>query len=273
MTGNGRSGGGQRWAFGVEYDGRDFFGFQDQGERPSVQGALERAFGRVADHPVRVVAAGRTDAGVHAREQVIHCDLLPRRPAQIWMRGVNALLPLGIAIRWACEVPEDFDARRSALARRYLYRVFNREQRPALLAPHVCWVRDPLDLGALRRAARILKGRHDFSAFRAASCEASTSVRTVQRLDVERHGDEVWFDVEADAFLHHMVRNLVGSLLEVGRGRRPPSWIADVLHSRDRTRAGPTAPARALVLVAVRYPRRYRLPQRPWRPGRGDPLS
>lgn len=266
-------GGARRWAFGVEYDGTGFSGFQDQGERPSVQRALETALARVADQPVRVVAAGRTDAGVHAREQVVHADLAARRPPEAWVRGANASLPEGVRIRWAREVPPDFDARRSALARRYLYRVLNREEPPALLARRVHWVRDPLDLRAMRRAARPLRGRHDFAAFRAASCEAPTSVRTLRRLRVLRRGREVWFDVEADAFLHHMVRNLVGSLLEVGRGRRPPSWIRGVLETRERSRAGPTAPPGGLVLLAVRYPRRYRLPQRPWNGRGGDPLS
>ncbi|MCL5798595.1 MAG: tRNA pseudouridine(38-40) synthase TruA [Gammaproteobacteria bacterium] len=263
----------RRWALGVEYDGSGFAGFQDQGARPSVQSALEAALAAVAAHPVRVVAAGRTDAGVHAREQVVHCDLGPRRDAEAWVRGTNAHLPDGVIVRWACPVPDDFDARRSARSRRYLYRVLNRPEPTALLARRTAWLRDPLDVRAMRRGARVLLGRHDFAAFRAASCEARTTVRTLRRLAILRRGPEVWFDVEADAFLQRMVRNLVGSLLEVGRRRRPGGWLAEVLASGDRTRAGPTAPAQGLVLLAVRYPRRYRLPQRPWDGRRADPLS
>jgi tRNA pseudouridine38-40 synthase len=266
------AGGARRWALGVEYDGGGFSGFQDQGERPSVQAALESAIAAVADHPVKVVAAGRTDAGVHAREQVVHCDLAADRSPEAWVYGTNAGLPEGVVVRWACPVPQEFDARRSALSRRYLYRVLNRPEPTALLARRTAWVRDPLDLGAMRRAARPLLGRHDFAAFRAASCEARTSVRTLRRLRIVRRGSEIWFDVEADAFLQRMVRNLVGSLLLVGQGRRPWGWIPEVLAAGDRTRAGPTAPPQGLVLLAVRYPRRYRLPQRPW-DGRGpDPL-
>ncbi len=263
----------RRWALGVEYDGSGFFGFQNQGERPSVQAALEAALAALAAHPVRVVGAGRTDAGVHAREQVVHCDLGVPRPAEVWVRGSNARLPPGVVVRWACPVPDDFDARRSACSRRYLYRVLNRSEPTALLVGRTAWVREPLDVGAMRRAARVLRGRRDFAAFRAAACEARTTVRTLRRLRIVRRGAEIWFDLEADAFLQRMVRNLVGSLLLVGQGRRPIGWIAEVLAARDRTRAGPTAPAAGLVLLAVRYPRRYRLPQRPWNGRVGDPLS
>jgi len=249
-----------RIAVGVEYAGTRYAGWQSQDGLPTIQDELERALAAVAAHPVSAVGAGRTDAGVHAVEQVAHFDSPSQRPLRGWVLGANVELPADIAIRWAAQVPDDFHARHSAVARTYCYLVVNRRTRPALIRERAAFVHEPLSLPPMVDAARALVGRHDFSAFRAAECQAPTPVREVKEVVIRRAGELVEFWVTADAFLHHMVRNLVGTLLEVGMGARPVAWVAEVLASRDRRAAGPTAPAGGLYLAQVRYPDRFGLP-------------
>lgn len=255
-----------RYALGVEYDGSDFLGWQrlsQPGEDgpPTLQGALEAALAFVADSHVDTVCAGRTDAGVHAQCQVVHFDSSAQRSPRGWMLGATSRLPDAVCVRWCVPVADDFHARFSARARRYRYRILNRPVRPALGRQWLSWVRQPLDTAAMHRAAQSLRGEQDFSAFRTVHCQAPHARRELQHIAVERNGDEVVVDVQANAFLHHMVRNIVGSLLEVGSGERPEAWIAEVLASRDRTVAGATAPAAGLVFVGPRYPREWNLPE------------
>lgn len=208
-----------------------------------------------------VAAAGRTDRGVHARGQVAHFDTEAARPQSAWVRGVNAFLPVSVAVLWSVEVPFDFHARYSALARTYRYELLNRPVRPALGAARLGWFHAPLDVPAMREAAQALVGEHDFSAFRAAECQAKTPVRTVHSISIERSGARIDFVVRANAFLHHMVRNIVGSLVYVGCGRQPASWIGELLASRDRNRAAPTFGAEGLYLEKVEYDAAWQLPQ------------
>ncbi|MEX0900586.1 MAG: tRNA pseudouridine(38-40) synthase TruA [Gammaproteobacteria bacterium] len=250
-----------RIALGLEYNGTPFAGWQDQPDQPTVQGALERALSRVADHPVQVQCAGRTDAGVHATAQVVHFDSDAARSQWSWVLGANANLPRAVSVNWARAVPDDFHARFSARSRSYRYVLLNRPTRAGLDADRVAWLHRPLDADAMHRAAQQLLGEHDFSAFRAQGCQAKTPVRTLHRLDVMRAGDTVTFEVRANAFLHHMVRNLVGSLCQVGGGERDADWLRAVLDGRDRTQAAATAAAAGLYLVAVEYPGHYELPE------------
>ena len=226
-----------------------------------MQDALETALAAIAGEPVGVTAAGRTDRGVHAREQVAHFDTAAARPQSAWVRGVNAFLPESIAVLWARPVDAQFHARYSAIARTYRYRLINRPVRPALAARHAGWYHAPLDLEEMRAAARALVGEHDFSAFRAAECQAKTPVRTVHAIAIEQSAERIDFVIRANAFLQHMVRNIVGSLVYVGDGRQPPHWIADVLASRDRTKAAPTFPPEGLYLEKIKYDAKWGLPQ------------
>ncbi len=255
-----------RFALGIEYDGGASAGWQRLGAPgntdvlPTLQGALETALSSVADAPVSTICAGRTDAGVHARCQVVHFDTDARRDLRGWVLGTTARLPREMSVRWCVPVAADFSARFSAVARRYRYRILNRSVRPALERQYVTWVRAPLDADAMHRAAQALRGERDFSAFRTVHCQAPHARRDLQAIDVRRRGDHIDIDVQANAFLHHMVRNIVGSLLEVGSGERAPDWIAEVLEARDRTRAGPTAPASGLCFLGPLYPAIHGLP-------------
>lgn len=252
-----------RYALGVEYDGSDYKGWQQLGESgcPSVQATLQDALSSVADAPVSVVCAGRTDAGVHGECQVVHFDSDVVREPRGWTLGTTTRLPPSVCVRWCVPVADDFHARFSARARRYRYRLLNRQVRPALYRQTLSWERRALDADAMHRAAQALLGENDFSSFRSVQCQALHARRELQSIAVTRHGEVVEVEVQANAFLHHMVRNIVGSLLEVGRGTRPDSWIAEVLAGRDRTRAGPTAPAGGLVFLGPCYPRRWPLPE------------
>lgn len=218
-----------------------------------MQDALEAALGAIAGERVSVSAAGRTDRGVHARAQVAHFDTSAARPLTAWVRGVNAFLPESVAVLWAQPVDPEFHARFSAIARTYRYRLINRPVRPALAARYAGWYHAPLDAKAMYQATRALIGEHDFSAFRAAECEAKTPVRTVHSIFIEHEDDQFEFVLRANAFLHHMVRNIVGSLVYVGAGKQPPDWIAEVLASRDRSRAAPTFAPEGLYLQRVEY--------------------
>lgn len=252
-----------RIALGIEYDGSAFSGWQSQAHARGVQSVVQDALSAVADHPVEVVAAGRTDAGVHATMQVVHFDSCAQRSERGWVRGATTHLPIEVSALWAREVPEAFHARYSALARRYRYLILNRTARPALAAARVCWIRDVLDEARMQAGARHLIGEHDFSSFRAAECQARTPMRRVHEITVERRGEYVVLNVLANAFLHHMVRNIAGVLIAIGTGKRPPDWAAEVLAARDRRQGGVTAVASGLYLAGVLYAPSLQLPSDP----------
>ncbi|WP_196799720.1 tRNA pseudouridine(38-40) synthase TruA [Thioalkalivibrio sulfidiphilus] len=242
-----------RIALGVEYDGSGFCGWQTQLQGRAVQACVEQALSRVANHPVSVVCAGRTDAGVHATAQVIHFDTESVRTARSWVLGGNTHLPPEISLLWAKEVGEDFSARFSARSRRYRYVILNRWVRPGVLHRKVSWHHPPLDAERMHEAGQRLLGEWDFTSFRAVGCQAKSPVRTLLSLSVSRRGDFIYLDVHANAFLHHMVRNIAGVLMAVGEGERPVEWVSEVLHARDRTLGGVTAPPHGLYLVHVEY--------------------
>lgn len=249
-----------RYALGVEYDGSDFLGWQTQHQEPTVQATLERALSFVAANPISVVCAGRTDTGVHALGQVVHFDSPVERSARAWVLGTNSRLPDTVALRWAQPVSDAFHARYGARRRAYRYRIVRRATRPALDARYAVWVRENLDLAAMRAAIPALIGEHDFTSFRTVACQAPSPVRTIYGIDMTEHADGIDLHFEANAFLHHMIRNLVGSLLVVGRGEQAPDWIERTLAARDRTLAGPTAPAHGLTFMAAMYPAEHGLP-------------
>jgi tRNA pseudouridine38-40 synthase len=249
-----------RIAVGIEYDGSGLAGWQQQEQAPSIQQALQLALGRVCDHPVEVIAAGRTDAGVHSRGQVAHFESAAARGERALVLGANSHLPAGIAVRWAREVPDHFHARYSALARTYRYCILNRSARSALAAGRAAFLHRPLHVEAMRQAAQHLIGSHDFTSFRAAECQARSPQRDLVALRVERVGDFVVLEVTANAFLHHMVRNIAGLLIHVGCGEAPPGFAAEVLAARDRRIAPATAPAAGLYFWRVHYPTVFGLP-------------
>lgn len=249
-----------KFAACIEYDGKPFCGWQRLGHAPSVQAVVEKALSQVAAEPISVVCAGRTDSGVHGLGQVIHFETQAVRSERGWLFGTNAHLPDTVAMRWIHPVPGDFSARFSARSRRYRYIILNRTARPALLQGKVHWQYEPLDVEAMHTAAQALVGEQDFSSFRAAGCQASHAIREVLAVQVSRERDFVYVDIVANAFLHHMVRNIVGSLLKIGEGERPVTWIAELLALRDRTQAGMTAPAAGLYFVHVDYPAEFGLP-------------
>lgn len=248
-------------ALGIEYDGSRYYGWQRQAEVDSVQACLEKALSKVANEPIGVFCAGRTDAGVHATGQVVHFSTQAIRQDAAWTMGVNANLPPDIAVRWVKTVDDDFHARFSATARRYRYVIYNHRYRPAVLAKGVTHFYHPLDAERMERAGQCLLGENDFTSFRAVQCQSRSPWRNVNHLKVTRHGAYIVVDIKANAFVHHMVRNIVGSLMEVGCGNRPEAWIAELLAAKDRTLAAATARAEGLYLVAVDYPARFALPQ------------
>ena len=250
-----------RLAFACEYDGTDFVGWQAQANGRSVQNELAAAISRVADEPVEVHGAGRTDAGVHADCQVAHFDARAERSDRQWLLGINSNLPDDVSLRWIRAVPDDFDARRSALWREYRYAIVNRTTRPARARRDAWWVREPLDCGAMTAAATAWLGERDFSAFRAAGCQSTTPMRRMLAIGVARNEEEIALGFRANAFVYHMVRNLVGALVVVGRGEQRPGWARELLAGRDRTAGAATAPAQGLALAAIAYDRRYGLPQ------------
>lgn len=250
-----------RLALGLQYNGVAFCGWQTQPNRAAVQDVLEDALARFAGTALETVCAGRTDAGVHATHQVVHTDTHIDRPMQSWVRGVNRWLPAALAVRWAAAVPDDFHARFSARLRRYDYWLLNDAVRAPLLDGRVGWVFRSLDLATMSEAARALVGRHDFTSFRSSQCQAASPIRELGELKIEQFGRLIRFRFVANAFLHHMVRNLVGTLVSVGMGRHAPQWAADVLAARDRRLAAPTFSAAGLYLTGVDYDRHFLLPQ------------
>lgn len=251
-----------RLALGIEYNGSRYHGFQrQQNDLPTVQTELEQALSQVAGGlPVQVSCAGRTDAGVHACAQVVHFDAPVLRSHSGWLFGSNRYLPKDISVLWVAEVSADFDARFSAMRRRYRYVIYSHPVRPALLSDGVTWTFKELDVQAMNQAAQLLLGTHDFSSFRAAECQARSPVKTLDGICLTQHGRYIVLDVRASAFLHHMVRNIAGTLMSIGAGEKPVSWMADVLAARNRKQAGVTAPPYGLYMVGVEYPSQFALP-------------
>lgn len=252
-----------RIALGIEYDGTRYAGWQSQTHASGIQAVIESALARVADHPVELMAAGRTDAGVHAAMQIAHFDTHAERSERGWTLGANTYLPSDISVQWARPVPESFHSRYSALARTYRYFILNRPARSALAVNRVCWIREPLAADRMHAAAQALVGEHDFSSFRGAECQSPTPIRRLFSIDVQRTLEIVVIRVTANAFLHHMVRNIAGVLIAVGSGARTVEWCGEVLAARDRTRGGVTAEAAGLYLWHVQYAEALGLPTEP----------
>lgn len=249
-----------RYALGIEYDGAGFCGWQRQSHSPSVQQSIEKAITVVANHPVTVICAGRTDTGVHARGQVVHFDSPSKRSERQWVRGINSNLPDAVRVLWVREVDESFHARFGALSRSYQYTILNRRVRPAIGFSYYGWCREALDVERMHEAAQVLLGRHDFSAFRSTGCSAQHAIREVTLINISRQGEVVTIDITANAFLYHMVRNIVGSLIVVGKGERPAQWFEKVFRGQDRKLAGVTAEPQGLCFMNVRYDPKYKLP-------------
>ncbi|KJY72660.1 tRNA pseudouridine(38-40) synthase TruA [Vibrio nigripulchritudo] len=252
-----------RIALGIEYDGAKYFGWQRQREVASVQEKLEKSLSIVANHPVEVQCAGRTDAGVHGTGQVVHFETTAVRKMVAWTMGVNANMPKDIAVRWAKEVPDEFHARFSATARRYRYVIYNHAYRPGILSSGISHYHGDLDEKKMHLAGQYLLGENDFTSFRAVQCQSRSPWRNIMHLNVSRYGNYVVIDIKANAFVHHMVRNITGSLIEVGRGNQEPEWIKWLLEAKDRRLAGATAKAEGLYLVDVDYPEEFELPKEP----------
>ncbi|QTH63864.1 tRNA pseudouridine(38-40) synthase TruA [Psychrosphaera ytuae] len=250
-----------RIALGIEYDGAQFFGWQRQREVETVQECLEKALSKIANHPVDVFCAGRTDAGVHGTGQVVHFDTDAVRPDKGWTMGVNANLPDAIAVTWVKHVPDDFHARFSATARRYRYVIYNERLRPGILNHGLSHYHSPLDADKMHQAAQSLLGENDFSSFRAAQCQSNSPNRFVHHVNVTRTGSFVVIDIKANAFVHHMVRNIAGSLIAIGKGEQPVEWMAELLALKDRTQAAETAKPHGLYLIDVDYPEEFGLPK------------
>lgn len=249
-----------RVALGLSYDGSGFQGWQTQPGGLTLQDHIEAALASFLDHSVQTICAGRTDSGVHALNQVIHLDTAAVRSPESWVRGVNALLPSAIALQWACPVSDDFHARFSARGRDYVYIVRNDRVRSPLLHGRVGWVFRPLDVELMREAAARLVGEHDFSCFRSSECQAASPVRTLYAIDISRSGPFLFFRFRANAFLHHMIRNIMGALVYVGLARQRPAWVDELLQRRDRRLSAPTFPPDGLYLAGVDYPPAFGLP-------------
>lgn len=250
-----------RYAVAVEYDGTHYSGWQRQPFfAQTIQEQVERALSKIAAHNIEVVCAGRTDAGVHALQQIIHFDSDAPRDTYAWLAGGNRYLPSDIRLQWVCSVNDGFHARYSAKRRRYRYLIRTRHQPSALWRTRSYWHRYPLDIEAMRKGAHYLIGEHDFSAFRSAECQANTPNRFIESIHIGSDSGWLWIDVCGNAFLHHMIRNIVGTLLPVGTGKRSPLWISEVLASRDRTQAGVTAPAQGLYFIDAQYEKGFDLP-------------
>ena len=251
-----------RVALGVSYNGQSYDGWQSQPSGRTVQDQLEKALGKFADQRISTLCAGRTDAGVHGLMQVVHFDTSAERAPYAWVRGTNSFLPRDIAVQWAHVVPDEFHCRASALSRRYAYSLLESPVRPSVEAGRVGWVYRPMDAAAIRAAITHLLGEHDFSSFRAAQCQAKSPVKTISRIEISQRAGYWRFEFEANAFLHHMIRNIMGCLVAVGQGQHPPDWIAEVLAARRRDVAAPTFSPDGLYFLGPRYEARYGLPER-----------
>lgn len=250
-----------RIALMVEYDGSHYHGWQDQTGLHTVQQVLEQALSRVADSDVSVICAGRTDTGVHATHQIIHFDTESVRTTRAWIHGANTYLPKDVSVRWGREMPEDFHARFSALSRRYCYVIYNSPIRPALLRSNLTWQYRPLDHHLMHEAGQYLLGENDFTSFRSLECQSKTPMRKVHNLNVTRSGDLLIIDITANAFLHHMVRNIAGVLIAVGSGKHPTAWVSEVLAAKNRKLGAETAPPYGLYMVGVEYPAAFSVPK------------
>jgi tRNA pseudouridine38-40 synthase len=250
-----------RIALGIEYAGEHYWGWQIQPDGPNIQACVEAALSKVANHPVSIVCAGRTDTGVHALQQVVHAEVAAQRTIRSWILGCNANLPPDISILWAQFVDEAFHARFSAQARHYRYVILNRSTRPGLLAKRATWEHRLLAVERMQAGANYLIGTHDFTSYRAKACQAKNPIRTVSRLTVSRFDEQVIIDISANAFLHHMVRNIAGVLITIGRGEQPPEWANTILQAKDRTQGGVTAPPYGLYFCGVDYPASYQFPK------------
>jgi tRNA pseudouridine38-40 synthase len=251
-----------RWALGISYLGQAYDGWQSQPSGRTVQDQLEAALARFAVQPVSTVCAGRTDAGVHGLMQVVHFDTAVERDPFSWIRGTNTYLPPDIAVQWAQAVPDTFHSRASAIARRYAYVLLESPVRPSIEAGRAGWVFRPLDADAMRDAAQRLVGQHDFTSFRASACQAKSPVKTLRRIDISRHGPYWRFEFEANAFLHHMIRNIMGCLIAIGSGQQPATWMDEVLAARSRDAAAPTFAPDGLYFLGPRYEDHWGLPDR-----------
>lgn len=247
-------------ALGIEYNGSEFYGWQAQSHLSTVQGCVEAALSKIADSSCALFCAGRTDAGVHATGQVVHFETQANRPIRAWIMGANSYLPSTISVRWAQRVSDDFHARYSALSRCYRYIIYNTNARPALLSHRVTWRYEPLNVATMQQASQYLMGELDFSSFRSSQCESKSPMRRIDRLIINRYNDFVVIEIEANAFLHHMVRNIAGVLMHVGAGYQEPQWVLEVLEAKNRRRAVETASAAGLYLYAVKYPPVFLLP-------------
>ena len=250
----------KKYALGIEYSGSDYSGWQRQKHSRTVQEQVEKALSYVANHPVELVCAGRTDTGVHAIEQVVHFKTDADRDLRAWVWGANCKLAKNIRIKWATFVDDEFHARFSAIARSYRYIILNSKVTSALFHDKVSWQHHPLNHEKMHQAAQMLIGEHDFSAFRAAGCQSNSAYRNIHEITVKRQGEILMLDIKANAFLYHMVRNIAGSLIEVGKQQKPAQWFAEVFEGKDRTKAAKTAPAGGLYFVRAFYPEQYNLP-------------
>ena len=256
-----------RTALLVEYDGSQYHGWQKQPNLSTVQGALERALSKVANAAIHVEAAGRTDTGVHATHQIIHFDSEVTRNLRSWIHGTNAYLPKDLCVRWAQEMPQDFHARYTALSRTYRYIIYNSAIRPALMRSNITWQYRSLNNALMHEAAQSLIGEHDFTSFRSIECQSKTPMRCIKFLEVKRHKDWVIIDVRANAFLHHMVRNIVGVLVQVGIGNKPLAWVEEVLLAKNRSMGAETASPYGLYLMGVEYPESFKISNQQTEPG------
>lgn len=251
-----------RLALGISYNGQHYEGWQSQLSRRTVQDQLELALRKFSVSKISTLCAGRTDAGVHGLMQVVHFDTEVDRDTQSWIRGTNSFLPHDIAVQWAQIVPSSFHCRSSALSRRYIYTLLESQVRPSLDFGRVGWVYRPLDLQAMQSAASFLLGEHDFSSFRAAACQARSPTKTLLRLEIKRRGAYWHFEFEANAFLHHMIRNIMGCLITIGQGHQAPQWMSEVLQAKSRQVAAPTFSAAGLYFLGPRYESHWGLPDR-----------
>jgi tRNA pseudouridine38-40 synthase len=249
-----------RIALGIEYDGNGHCGWQSQPSGCGVQDKLESAIGGIAAEKISLICAGRTDTGVHALAQVAHFDTTAIRPDTAWVRGVNALLPPTIAVKWAQPVSDDFHARFCAVSRTYRYVLLNHPVRPSLCSGRAGWYHAALDMHAMQAAANLLLGEHDFEAFRAAECQAKTSIKTISYIEMQKRGEFIIFTFRANGFLHHMIRNIIGTLIYIGTNRQPVEWMNELLSSKDRTRSAPTFAPDGLYLAAIEYESKWGLP-------------